>query len=250
MNSKLTFLLILTFPMLCLGSSQEQEALQKQLDAIQRGQKEIRETIDVLQDILLGRRPPAGENSQIDISESPIIGSEKADIVIVEFSDFQCPFCAQYERDTFARLVEQYVDRGMVRYVAINYPLTASHPLAQQAALAGLCAEEQGGFWKYRERLFHDQNALDLLSLRDSAAVLGLDVERFSDCLESGKYTPKVLKDLRQGQDVGVRGTPTFFIGQIDRTNHTQVQVRKMLGGAVPFREFQAVLNNLLTREK
>ena len=161
------------------------------------------------------------------------MGNPNAPLTIIEYSDFQCPFCARHSFETFPQLKKEYVDTGKVKIVFKNFPLPF-HQNAEIAAEASECALEQGKFWKYKENLFENQENLGVDDLKKCAQDLGLDTQRFNSCLDSKKYETEVKSDLQEGQIAGVSGTPTFFIdGQI-------------LVGAQPFSEFQRIIEEKL----
>lgn len=141
----------------------------------------------------------------------PQKGPEDAKVVIVEFSDFQCPYCKRFRDTTLDALLEKYADN--VRFVYRDYPLPASmHPEAQNAAEAAECANEQGKFWEMHDLLYANQVTLGEAAYKDFAKQLGLDTQKFDECLSSHKYADEVAADQKDGESYGVTGTPTFFI--------------------------------------
>jgi len=136
-------------------------------------------------------------------------GPADAPVTIVEFSDFQCPYCYQM-LDALAQVTEAYSDQ--VRFVYRQYPIASLHPDAPKAAEASLCAEEQDEFWSMHDAMFADQGALGAPSLKATARSLGLDGERFDECLDSGKYAQEIQADIHAGREAGVSGTPALFI--------------------------------------
>ncbi len=169
---------------------------------------------------------------EVSADDDPSLGNENAPITIVEFSDYQCPFCARFEETTFVELKEKYVDTGLVRIVFRDFPLTSIHQYAQKAAEASECADEQGKFWEYHNMLFKNQNALAVNNLKSYAFTLGLDTQKFDSCLDSGKYEDEVNKDLQDGIEYGVTGTPAFFVNG------------KLLEGAQPLSAFEELINS------
>ena len=139
----------------------------------------------------------------------PSLGPPEAPITIVEFSDFQCPYCRKAE-DSLKAVRQKYGDK--VRLVYRDFPLDKIHPNAQKAAEAGNCAAAQGKFWQYHDALFADPSKLGPADLKATAAKVGMDGSEFSQCLDGGKYAGKVSSDAAAGNDLGVQGTPTFFI--------------------------------------
>jgi protein-disulfide isomerase len=164
---------------------------------------------------------------------APSRGPADAPVTIVEFSDFQCPFCARVN-ETIAQVLAHYGDR--VRLVFRDYPLP-NHPEAPKAHEAGRCAAEQGRFWPMHDRMFADQTALGVEGLKKTAGTLGLDRGRFDACLDSGRHAPAVERDMSAGKSAGVSGTPAFFVNG------------RMLTGAQPFSQFSRVIDDELQRK-
>lgn len=144
-------------------------------------------------------------------AEGPSKGPASAPVTVVEFSDFQCPYCKQVV-PTIEQAVAKYGDK--IRVVFRQYPLSSIHPQAFKAAEASLCAAEQNKFWELHDAMFQEQSAasLDVAALETKARELGLDGEKFSACLSSGKYEDQVRADLKAGVAAGVSGTPAFFV--------------------------------------
>ncbi|MGQ9601145.1 MAG: DsbA family protein [Candidatus Bipolaricaulia bacterium] len=176
------------------------------------------------------------ERIAVSTDDDPALGRADAPVVIVEFSDFQCPYCARFAQQTFPQLKQEYIDTGKVRLVYRDFPLSF-HKNAAPAAEAAQCAYEQGRFWEMHDRIFAGQGewsgsagtAASQLFV-GYAEALGLDKERFRECLSSGRYREEVQEDFRDGTSYGVTGTPTFFINGIK------------LVGAQPFSSFQQVI--------
>jgi len=171
---------------------------------------------------------------EVSADDDPAIGPEDAPVLIVEFSDFQCSYCARFATETLGQILDTYGDQ--VRFVYRDFPLTSIHPHAQKAAEATQCAHEQGKYWEYSDLLFQNQQALDVDSLKGYAQQLGLDTDVFNECLDSGQYASEIQKDLTEGQSYGVTGTPTFFING------------RLLRGAKPFSAFQAMIEEELAK--
>jgi protein-disulfide isomerase len=155
-------------------------------------------------------------NVRLDASHlSHITG--KGDVVIVEFTDFQCPFCGKHARDTLPILRKGLIDSGRARYASINYPLAAIHPAAIPSAKAAECAGEQGKFWEMHERLFSDATASATDRLDEHLQSIGLDLHRFKQCVTSDRVAIKVQRDHDIGQRLGVSSTPAFFVGKLEQ---------------------------------
>lgn len=169
---------------------------------------------------------------RIDVKTAghPELGAKDAPITIVEFSDFQCPFCGRAE-PTLKQVREKYGDK--VRVIYMDFPL-GIHDHALDAASAGRCAGEQGKFWQFHDAMFADQTKLTPADLKANAKKLGLDTAKFNDCLDKGKYKAEIESDLAQGKDLGIDGTPAFFING------------RPLTGAQPFEKFQSTIDEEL----
>jgi protein-disulfide isomerase len=165
----------------------------------------------------------------------PALGPASAPVTLVEFSDFQCPFCQRVE-PTLKRLRETYGDK--LRIVWKDFPLTQIHPQAFKAGEAGHCAADQGKFWEYHDRLFANQQALQPADLKKHAADLGLDAAAFGTCLDSSKHGERVRDGVSQGTALGVNSTPTTFING------------RRLSGAQPYEVFVAAIDEELSRAK
>ena len=156
----------------------------------------------------------------VDYDPARVRGNPKAPVMIVEFSDYQCPYCHQVE-PTVKQLLAKYGDKVSLAYR--DYPLRAIHSQAEIAAEASRCALEQGKFWEYHDQLFGGEK-LDKDSLISYARNLGMDDKQFGSCLTSEKYKTSIDKDLQDGAKVGVNGTPGFFINGIAASGAQQQQ--------------------------
>ncbi len=179
---------------------------------------------------------PAGQPSTIQTFEiteaNHIRGAFNAPITLVEFSDFECPFCARHY-PTLKKILNDY--QGKVRLVYKHFPLSF-HPNGQKAAEASECADEQGKFWEYHDKLFENLAAsgYSLSNFKQWAKDLGLNSGKFDECLESGKYTQKVQADFQEGSQKGVTGTPATFING------------QMISGALPYESFKQAVDSIL----
>jgi len=164
----------------------------------------------------------------------PFNGPADAPIVIVEFSDFECPFCQRHFQEVYPQLQSSYPDQ--IKYYFLDFPLTSIHPNAVPAAEASLCALEQDAFWPFHDLLFGGSLNLGRASYESYASSLGLDIDAFTVCLDDGRYNEEVMADLQQGVEIGVSSTPTFFINGIG------------LVGAQPFEVFAQIIDYELER--
>lgn len=170
----------------------------------------------------------------VTVDDDPAFGSASAPVTIVEFSEFQCPYCRRVV-PTMKQIKDAYGDQ--VRVVFRDFPLEF-HQFAAKASEAGECADDQGKFWEMHDHLFENQRALAVEDLKKYATDLGLNAEEFASCLDSGKYAAEVTKDQEDGKGLGVTGTPTFFING------------QMISGALPFDMFKAIIDSEIARAK
>jgi len=171
-------------------------------------------------------------------------GKPTAKIAIIEFSDLECPFCAQYHRQAFPLIDKQYVQAGLVRYGFRHLPIDQLHPSARRAAEATECAGVQGKLWEYQARVFSNQQMLSVADLIGHARATSLDVAQFQPCLLDGQMASRVATDVQEGQNLGLTGTPAFLLGTIE-SNGT-VRISRKIVGAQPFPTFQSALDGLL----
>jgi protein-disulfide isomerase len=179
----------------------------------------------------------------LSIEGAAIKGNTNAMLTLIEFSDFECPYCARYVRDSYPQVERDYVSTGKVQYVFRHFPLTDIHPRAMKAAEAGECGRIQGKFWPLHDRLFANPKLLEPASLMDHAREAGLDMKSFETCL-NGQAAPAVRADLDAGNRAGITATPTFFFGFVQPDG--SVRVVEKLVGARQYSAFQSVLDRLL----
>jgi protein-disulfide isomerase len=239
---------ILSIPKAFAASGDDEvQQLRKEVEALKSSQKEIQRNVQIIKDILMGKQPPL-EDVYISTAGAATLGEATARVTVVEFSDYQCPFCGRYANDTLGKVMDEYVKTGKVRYVFRNFPLEQIHPFAEKAAEAAACAGDQGKYWEAHDRFFKNQSALDAKEMKGHAVVLGLDADRFQQCLESGKYSTRVKSDLAEGQKYNVRGTPAFFFGT--EVKDSKLHAVKFLSGALPIDKFKEVIDGLLNPPK
>ena len=163
---------------------------------------------------------------------------------MIEFSDYQCPFCSRYARDVLPQIRTDYVDTGKIKYVFRDLPLSF-HKQAFKAAEAAHCAGAQGKFWEMHDTLFQNQSALAPEQLATHAKTVGVDDAQFQQCLDSGKFAADINKDIADAGAAGITGTPTFLVGVI-QPGDGRVKVVKKLVGAKPYAEFKAAIDAAL----
>ncbi len=148
-------------------------------------------------------------NNELVTDDDPSFGPVDAKVQIVEFADFQCPYCLQ-AFPVVKKILAEFGNK--IHFVYRDFPLLDMHPEAVKAAEAGECAQEQGKFWQLHDKIFQNQDRLSVSNLKLWAGQAGIDTKKFNSCLDSGKYYDEVLDDLEAGIKAGVEGTPTFFI--------------------------------------
>ena len=178
----------------------------------------------------------------IGIDDDPQLGKSDAKVTIIEFGDFQCPFCRAFWRDTLPRIKKEYVDTGRVRIVFRDFAQDV-HPEALMTAMAAECADDQGKYWEFHDKAFREQDrrGRDVVRYRIAdvkrwATEIGLEPTAFNECLDSERYKAEVQKDYKDGADIGMTGTPVFFING------------RALVGAHPFPTFQKVIEEELKK--
>jgi len=183
---------------------------------------------------------------KISIDDDPVKGDPNAPVTIIEFSDFQCPFCSRFYSQTLPLLEENYIDTGKIKLVFKDLPLDNLHPNARTTHIAAECANEQGKFWEYHDILFEKQSQWQNLSpsnldttITNFAAGLGMQSTAFQACIKSQEIADEVNDDTLDAASYGATGTPTFFIG-----NEEDGFIK--LVGAQPFSAFQRVIDEQL----
>ncbi len=180
---------------------------------------------------------PESLNVEVEAGDSPIKGKIDAPVTLIEFSDYQCPFCSKFFTQTLPLIEEQYIKTGKVKLVYKDFPLISIHPEAQKAAEAARCAREQKGdegYFKMHDKLFENQEDLNVANYKKWARGLGVIGSKFDDCLDKGIYSQAVEEELAYGETLGVTGTPAFFING------------KMISGAQPFDVFEQAIDAVL----
>jgi protein-disulfide isomerase len=190
-----------------------------------------------------GNLPSAGSDDgssirlDVPVGDAPFLGNADAKVTIIEYSDYECPFCGRFYTQTEKLLRSEYIDTGKARLVYKDFPLSSIHPTAQKAAEAARCAGEQGKYWEMHDLLFEKQDewaSLGAAKFKDYATTLSLDSTKYSSCIDSGKYASAVQKDFNEGSSFGVSGTPSFFINGIQ------------VVGAQPYTVFKQIIDQEL----
>jgi protein-disulfide isomerase len=184
--------------------------------------------------------------SPISIANAAVKGRPTAPLVLIEYSDFQCPYCGRFALEVLPTIEKQFVDTGKLVFALMPFPLPM-HPNAEKAAEAAACAGLQGHFWSMHDQLFHHQQELDLEHLRSFAGDEGLDLRQFDTCI-AGQSASTIRASVESGAGLGITGTPTFFVGVLQ--GQSNVKVVRRLVGAIPFQQVTKVIDDLLAARK
>lgn len=249
-------------------TSKELSELRREIEALKAGQLAIQKDLAEIKNLILqrelqtikemlqGRQAPTAAPAQaqapapspeivLSIDGAAVKGDKNAKVTLVEFTDYQCPFCSRHYRDTLPQIENDYIKTGKIRYVLKEFPLESIHPLAFKAHEAANCSGEQGKYWEMHDKIFDNQRAMTPKDLTEHAKTLALDTAKFQQCFDGGKYAAKVRKDLNDAQKAGVTGTPTFFLGLTDSKGSEVRSVRKLVG-AQPYATFKDAIDTLL----
>lgn len=227
------------------------KALRQEIEQLKKEQQALRAELDALRRAVAARPavPPPGTEAQdliIDIAGEPIRGDRNARVVIVEFSDYQCPFCARYWRETLPQLDRDYIRTGKLRYVFRDLPIESIHPQAFKAHEAANCAGDQNKYWDMHDRLFANPQALAVPALMGHAQAMGLDMGKFQACLDTGRHAGEVRQDLAAAQAASINSTPNFFIGLLEPNGTVRSQLK--ITGAKQYAVFKAAIDSVLSQ--
>jgi len=230
-------------------SPDEMRALRNEIQALKEGQQAIQNDLKAIKELLTARqRPPSNVQAvtfTVNVGKDPAKGSSDAKVTLIEFTDYQCPYCARHTRAVLPQLTKDFIDTGKIRYVLRDFPLVSIHKDAAKAHEAAHCAGEQGKYWEMHDQLFGHQRELQVDKLVGYAETAGVtDGAAFQACVDSGKYKKQGLASVAEGTKAGVRGTPSFLLGRT-QANGT-VKVTTLIRGAQPYSVFQQHINALL----
>lgn len=193
---------------------------------------------------------PNPTSGKVSTTDSPVLGDKNAKLTLVEFSDYECPFCKRHYDQVYSQIKKDYIDTGKVKLVYRNFPLSFHDPMATYEAKAALCARDQGGdsaYFKIHDEMFKQTTSngtgLSKDKVKQIATDLGLNGDNLSSCADSDKFKEKVAKDIADGTAGGVSGTPSFFVGKSDPSGTINGQ---LIVGAQPYSAFQSAIDPLL----
>ena len=218
--------------------------IRKAIETLQKEVGDLRSKVGDIHRVAVRPTPTAPPPpDKVTLDESRALGSADAQIAIVEFSDYQCPYCARFFQQTFPALKKNYIETGKVRFYFRDFPLEQIHPQAKPSAIAANCAARQGAYWDMHHGLFENQKRLGPELYQELAKEMGLDVAAFEACLEEPAEGKRVDQELAYGQSLTVQGTPHYFVGRIEDGQLVDV---KRLNGAQPFAAFSKVIEPYL----
>ena len=204
---------------------------------------DIRESQRQLAEEVAGMR----KTPVIDVRGAPARGPADAVVTLIEFSDYECPFCIAHFNGTGKTIEAEYITTGKIRYVFRDLPIDDNHPEAIRAHIAARCADEQGRFWEMHNRLFTAPGTHKPADLTARAGEVGLDLTAFQSCVDSGRPTEDIRRVAAIATGFGAAGTPVFFLGLRDPATD-QVRILHGITGAQPYETFKKTLDDLLSR--
>lgn len=236
--------LVGAFAALLHGPLQAEPITREQGDAILTELREIRQLLAKPQpQPAPSAAPAAAQTVTIKADAKYVLGKSDAPLTLIEFTDYQCPFCERFETNTLPEIKKKFIDTGRLRLVLRDLPLDM-HPFALPAAQSVRCAGDQGRFWDMKQLVFRNQSRLDTAALAGYAKELGLDADAFQSCMASGKHVADIKEDARYAQSLGISGTPSFVLAKTS----DGAMVGQMIVGAQSFSFFETAINSLLAK--
>ena len=221
--------------------------------ALKENQEKMQKEVEELKKWVEARtpKPPKPfEPSPLSINGAPFIGKPDAPVTMVEFTDYQCPYCKRHATATLPQIVKDYVDTGKVKYVLRDFPLKQIHSNAARLSEAVLCAGDQNKAWEMHDRIFSEAKSPDPNKLSKEIKALKLNAKEFDGCMKSAKYAQMVDDSLKEGSKLGISGTPGFFLGKTDLKDPGKIMATEKIVGAVPFAKFKESIDKLLNPSK
>lgn len=220
------------------AQSQDVEALRREIETLKLQQAQLAEELRRLQQAM-GVRP-----ATLPLGTAPSRGRADAPLVLVEFSDYECPFCIRHFTQTMPEIERDYISTGKLRYVFMDFPIDQLHPAALKAHEAARCSGEQGKFWEMHTRLFSPAGTHGIDRLKALAADVGLDRGKFDTCLDSGRMQAPVRASVDRATQLGADGTPQMYLGVADASGN--FRIIRSIRGAVPYAQLKPVIDGLL----
>ena len=254
MRVKTIVLLSIFFGLTQLGYAQAQSqpkdqpqndlsALRTDIRALQAEQQQIITRLDELKQLLQSNGQPPASVTSVNVHGEAFRGDSGARVALIEYADFECPYCGEYERKTFPQILSDYIQTGKLKYFYRDLPLPM-HARAMAAARAARCSGEQGKYWEMHDSIFAKQNALSVPALLDRAQTLGLDTAKFTECQSSEKYTTEIQNSISEALKLGIVGSQPYFLGVVEPSG--DLSIVKRLQGMAPFDVFKTEIDALL----
>lgn len=245
-------MLLLIFGSQNIFARESTPELKKEIEELKQGQKALQEDLKMIKKLLIqGNRPsqkPSPPQANVrdvefELGNNPEKGSESASLVIVEFSDYQCSFCARHAKETYPEIYKKYINTGKLRYAILDNPLPF-HNMASKAAEAAHCAAEQGRFWEMHDKMmFNPESVNDLNAIASS---FDLDMQKFESCMDEKKYAGKVASNLSLAKKLNIKAAPGFVIAASNPDDPQKVKGISFILGAMPFAQFQKEIDQAL----
>ncbi|MBI5644165.1 MAG: DsbA family protein [Deltaproteobacteria bacterium] len=234
-------------------ASEDVQSLRKDVEVLRNDMDEIKrvlisilpvlvkhEGVDGSPQVVPPQRVETPQSATVSIDGSPSMGKSDVSIVLVEFSDYECPFCARFNAEVLKQVKREYIDTGRLRFVYKDFPLPF-HQNAMKASMAARCAGEEGRYWEMHDALLENQQNLG--DVDGLVKRTGLNAATFNECMKSRKYEDAVQMDLNDGRALGINGTPTFILGRLDASGKVTGDV---IQGAMPYAVFKTKIEALL----
>jgi protein-disulfide isomerase len=251
----LAFILLFSASVSNVMAKSRTAEMQEDIQELKKGQEQIQTELEEIKKLLQqgNRAAPARaafKPTDMKLGNVPTMGEDTAPVTLVEFSDYHCPYCKRHATTVMKQLQENYIDTGKLRFVMREYPIPNLHPRAKAAAVAVLCAGDQGDYWGMHDAVFNDQKAKTDEAFKAMAESIGLDAAAFSTCLASDKFDAQIKADQAEGQKLGISGTPSFVMGLTDPKDPSIVHLTKFIRGAQPYTSFASAIDELLKSAK
>jgi protein-disulfide isomerase len=190
---------------------------------------------------------PSGVVSALTVAGRPSKGSPKAKLTLIEYADYECPYCAKYGTEVYSQIDRDYIKSNKVQYVFKNYPIAQLHPASFKAHVAAACAGDQQRYWEMHDKLYADQRNFTLERFTEHADALRMDLPAFRACMDSSRHDALINADVAEAQSGGVQGTPVFVLALTDPNGKTVTPAR-VLVGAQPYEAFKEAIDAMLAQ--
>lgn len=226
------------------GQSTDVETLKKELETLKTRTVALERELADLR-TRLGLPKPPSLDTPISLNGAKIRGNATARVMLLEFSDYQCPFCGRHFRETMPQIEKEYIATGKIRYAFKDFPIESLHRQAVKAHEAANCAADQDKYWQMHSRLFMNPNPLGPEELKSHAAAVGVELGKFQQCVDAGTHVKTVQQSIEDAVSYGVSGTPAFFVGTVEADGKS-LKAARFISGAHPFTRFKQEIDALL----